>query len=127
MTTYTDDAGNTLDLPKLTLKLSEEMDAVPNQATHREIAKAMYTFVCKVLPADYLKERLDGSSLDDIDIVELRRVYEGIDGAYTDAMDTGRMQEITDRVESMKPMLEAMEKVVSMSNQTQRQGFKRVK
>ena len=128
MTEYIDDEGAALDLPKLTLRLSEEMEAVPNQANLREIAKAMYAFVGKVLPPDYLAERLQGSTIEEIDMVELRRVYEGINSAYTDAMETGRMQDIAERVESMMPMLDAMEKAVNMSNQAQsRQGFKRIK
>lgn len=126
MTAYTDQAGNTLELPKLTLKLSEEMEAVPNQPTMREVAKAMYAFVSKVLPKDYLAGALDGSKLDDVDLVKLRNAYDGINAAYTDALDTGRMQELSERIEAMSPMLEAMEKVVTMSNQS-RQGFKHIK
>lgn len=126
MTTYTDQAGNTLELPKLTLKLSEEMEAVPNQPTHREVAKAMYAFVSKVLPKDYLAGALDGSKLEDVDLVKLRNAYDGISAAYTDALDTSKMQDLTERIEAMTPMLDAMEKVVSMSSQT-RQGFKHVK
>lgn len=126
MTTYTDQAGNALELPKLTLKLSEEMEAVPNQPTMREVAKAMYAFVSKVLPKDYLAGALDGSKLEDIDLVKLRNAYDGINAAYTDALDTSRMQDLSERIEAMSPMLEAMEKVVTMSNQS-RQGFKHIK
>lgn len=126
MTTYTDQAGNALELPKLTLKLSEEMEAVPNQPTMREVAKAMYAFVSKVLPKDYLTGALDGSKLEDIDLVKLRNAYDGINAAYTDALDTSRMQDLSERIEAMSPMLEAMEKVVTMSNQS-RQGFKHIK
>lgn len=128
MTTYTDANGEVLELPKLTLKLSEEMEAVPNQPSLREVAKAMYAFVSKVLPKDYLAAVLDGSTVDDVDLVALRNTYDGINNAYTEATESGKMQDITERMESMMPMLDAMEKVVNMSNQAQsRQGFKRVK
>lgn len=128
MTTYRDNACNEFELPKLTMNLAGEMEAVPAQSGFDATVKAMYSFVQKVLPADYLKEVLDGSKIDDIDIVELRGVYDRINGAYTTALEAGSLQSMTDKLESVAPMLETLEKVTNVDRQiNSRQGFKKVK
>lgn len=128
MTVYRDETGLEFELPKLTLKLAEEMDAVPNQGGIQATAKAMYAFVSKVLPKDYLRGALDGSKVEDIDIVSLRNIYDGVNNAYTTALDDGKIQSMTEKLESVMPMIETMDKVMNLDNQAKsRQGFKRIK
>lgn len=128
MTTYSDDLGNVFELPKLTIALADEMDGVPTKGGFKEVAKAMYDFVKKILPADYLKTELDGTKLDNIDIVKLRGLYDGINTAYTTALEDGRMQGMNEQIENLAPMLEALDKAMELSRQaSSRQGFARVK
>lgn len=128
MTTYSDDLGNTFELPKLTIALAEEMDGVPNKGGFKETAKAMYEFVKKVLPGDYLKAELDGSKLDSIDIVKLRNIYDGINTAYTSALEDGRVQSMNEQMENIAPMLDTLSKAMELNRQaSSRQGFSRVK
>lgn len=128
MTTYSDELGNTFELPKLTIALAEEMDGVPHKGGFKETAKAMYDFVKKILPADYLKTELDGTKLDSIDIVKLRVFYDGINTAYTSALEDGRVQSMNEQIENITPMLEALDKAMELNRQaSSRQGFARVK
>lgn len=128
MTTYSDDLGNTFELPKLTISLAEEMDGVPNKGGFKETTKAMYDFVKKIMPSDYLKAELDGAKLESIDIVKLRNLYDGINTAYTSALEDGRVQSINDQIENITPMLEALDKAMELNRQaSSRQGFARVK
>lgn len=128
MTIYRDESGNEYELPKLTLKLAEEMDSVPSQSNLQATAKAMYAFVSKVLPKDYLANALDGSKIEDVDIVSLRNIYDRINDAYTSAMEYGKLQSMNERIESVAPMIDTMDKVINLDTQAKsRQGFKRVK
>lgn len=128
MTIYRDASGNEYELPKLTLKLAEEMAAVPSQNGVQATAKAMYAFVGKVLPEDYIKDALDGSKLEDVDLVALRNIYDAVDSAYTSAMEDGTIQQMTDRLETVAPMIDTMDKVMNINDKAMtRQGFKKVK
>lgn len=128
MTVYTNELGQEFELPKLTIKLADEMEDVPNKKGFKETAKAMYDFIKKLLPKDYLKGYLDGDNLDNIDIVNLRKLYDGVNAAYTDALGDGQMQNMVEKLEDMAPMLESLEKLVDLNEKASaRQGFTRVK
>lgn len=127
MTVYRDTEGNSFEMPKLTVKLAEEMENVPTGKSFTAISKAMYEFVKKILPDDYLNETLQGDKLDDLDIVALRNVYDNINNAYTDALHAGTYANINKQLEEVAPMLDSVDKMMAIQKQTpSRQGFNRV-
>lgn len=124
MVEYKDAEGNVFELPKMTVGLSESLAKACDGATIRAQAKGMYDFVVSVLPKEYVEEKVGGTKLEDIDLVELRSLYDGIDSAYNDAMNAARMERVAAQMQEAAPILDAMDKV---TNVQARQGFNRVK
>lgn len=124
MVTYRDNEGNEFELPKLTISLSEEMSTAASGKDIKTQSKNIMEFVKKVLPTEYVTERLGSDKVDEIDIVELRNMYDGVDSAYTMALTASKMERIEDQLKSVAPVLESLEKVNRVQS---RQGFNRVK
>lgn len=124
MVTFTDQNGNDFELPKFTISLSEELANAPKGKNVREQTKGIITFLKKVLPEDYVTEQVGGDKLDDVDLVAVRNLYDGVDNAYTMAMTAAQMDRITQQLQDVAPVIESLDKV---NNIQTRQGFKRVK
>lgn len=124
MVTYTDQNGNEFELPKLTISLSEELAKAPQGKNVREQTKGIIAFLKKVLPADYVTEQIGGDKIDDVDLVAVRNMYDGVDNAYTQAMTATQMERVTQQMQDVAPVLENLEKINSVQN---RQGFTRIK
>lgn len=124
MVTYTDQQGNEFELPKLTISLSEELAKAPQGKGIREQTKGIIAFLKKVLPEDYVTEQIGGDKVDDVDLVAVRNMYDGVDGAYTQAMTASQMERIAQQMQGVAPVLENLEKMSSVQS---RQGFSRVR
>lgn len=124
MVEYKDAYGNVFELPKMTVSLSESLEKACEGTTIRAQANGMWRFVNSVLPKEYVEEKVGGSNLDDIDLVELRALYDGIDNAYRLALNSGRMAQVKEQLQEARPVIEAMDKVTTVQT---RQGFKSVK
>lgn len=128
MVEYTDGQGITFELPKLTTKLMAEMSKVTQSGDIVETVKAKYGFVKLCLPAEYLKERLDGSKIDDIDLVELAKVYSDVANAYSAPMFDANTQGVNEQLDRIKPMVDVAQSMASVAaaNKNTRQVFKAI-
>ena len=126
MVEYTDAAGNTFELPKLTTKLMAEMSKVVNSSDIVETVKAKYNFVKSCLPADYLDQVLDGKKVDDIDLVELAKVYSAISNAYSAPMFEANTNATIEQVGKLKEAVDTVNSManITAANKANRQVFK---
>lgn len=124
MVTYTAPDGEQFELPKLTIALQEEMEDAPKGSNTKEQVKSIMAFLKKVLPEEYVTEALGGDKPEEVDLVALRNLYDGVDSAYTMAMTASQMRSINAQMDSVAPVLENIAKVGNLQT---RQGFKRVK
>lgn len=124
MVTYTAPDGEQFELPKLTIALQEEMENAPKASNTKEQVKNIIAFLKNVLPEEYVTEALGGDKPEDVDIVALRNLYDGVDGAYRAALTSAQMERIEAQMSAAMPVLENMGK---LSDIQARQGFRRVK
>lgn len=124
MVIYTDQQGNEFELPKLTISLSEELAKAPQGKNTREQTKGIITFLKKVLPDDYVTEQIGGDKIEEVDLVAVRNMYDGVDNAYTQAMTSSQMERVTQQLQDVAPVLESLDKLSIVQN---RQGFSRIK
>lgn len=124
MVEYTDSQGQAFELPKMTLKLSAEMDKVAAAQGGTERFKAEYEFVKKVLPKEYVDARLDGKRMEDVDLVELSVMYNELNTSYAKPVLEAQMSGANAQIEQMKPMLDAASSVASIAKKPNRQVFR---
>lgn len=124
MVEYTDSQGQAFELPKMTLKLSAEMDKVSAAQGSTERFKAEYEFVKKALPKEYVDARLDGKRMEDVDLVELSVLYNELNTSYTKPVLEAQMSGANAQIEQMKPMLDAASSVASITKKPNRQVFR---
>lgn len=124
MVEYTDSQGQAFELPKMTMKLSAEMDKVSAAQGSTERFKAEYEFVKKALPKEYVDVRLDGKRIDDVDLVALSVLYSEINDTYSRPVIEAQMSSANAQVEQMKPMLDAASSVASITKKQSRQVFR---
>lgn len=124
MVEYTDLQGQAFELPKMTLKLSAEMDKVAAAQGGTERFKAEYEFVKKVLPKEYVDARLDGKRIEDVDLVELSVMYNELNTSYAKPVLEAQMSGANAQIEQMKPMLDAASSVASIAKKPNRQAFR---
>lgn len=128
MVTYRDTKGNVVELPKLTLGISDKMDEVGAAQSNRERYRLQHEFVKEVCGEDYAAQALDGEAIEDIDLVELNVVYVGIVNAYAAPAAKAQAEGIAEQMKALKPMVgaaDAVSKMAVMGNS--RQGFKSVR
>lgn len=128
MVTYRDTNGNPIELPKLTIALSDEMDAVSAAQSNRERYRLQYEFVKEVCGEEYAAQALDGEDIEDIDLVALNVVYVGIVNAYAAPAAKAQAEGIAEQMKALKPVVgaaDAVGKIAVMGNS--RQGFKAVR
>lgn len=128
MVTYRDTEGNAVELPKLTLGISDEMDAVGSAQSNRERYRLQHEFIKEVCGEEYAAQALDGEDIEDIDLVALNVVYVGIVNAYAAPAAKAQAEGIAEQMKALKPMVgaaDAVGKIAVMGNS--RQGFKAVR
>lgn len=124
MVTYTAPDGEQFELPKLTIALQEEMENAPKGSNTKEQVKGIMAFLKKVLPEEYVTEALESDKVEEVDLVALRNLYDGVDGAYSAALTSAQMERIEAQMSAAMPVLENMGK---LSDIQARQGFRRIK
>lgn len=128
MVTYRDTRGNAVELPKLTLGISDKMDEVGAARSNRERYRLQYEFVKEVCGEEYAARALDGEDIDDIDIVELNVAYVGIVNAYAAPAAKAQAEGIAEQMKALKPVVGAADAVGRMAVMgNSRQGFKAVR
>lgn len=128
MVTYRDANGNLIELPKLTIALSDEMDAVSAAQSNRERFRLQHEFVKEVCGEGNAAAMLDGEEIEDIDIVALNVAYVGIVNAYAAPAAKAQADGVADQMKALKPVIgaaDAVGRIAVMGNQ--RQGFKAVR
>ena len=120
---YQSKAG-TIELPKLTMALSEMSDEVEVAEGTRERFGKMYDFLREVVDADALAVILDGDSLDSIDLVALGVTFSGVIDAYAAPLVEEQKRQLNSQLAAARPALDAMGKIQAAQG---RQGFKAVK
>lgn len=128
MVTYRDTKGNAVELPKLTLGISDKMDAVGSAQSNLELYRLQYEFVKEVCGEEYAAQALDGEDIEDIDLVALNVVYVGIVNAYAAPAAKAQAEGIAEQMKALKPMVgaaDAVGRIAVMGNS--RQGFKAVR
>ena len=123
MQTFTDENGNSFELPKLTLALQEKNNAAKGNADFKALVSARYNFLKAVLPSEYLNERLNGKTESTIDVVELSKLYMLVDNAYWSEERQKQIESATAQIEQVKELVNAANSMAKISN---RQGFNRV-
>lgn len=128
MVTYRDTKGNAVELPKLTLGISDKMDEVSAAQSNRERYRLQYEFVKDVCGEEYAAQALGGEGIDDIDLVALNVVYVGIVNSYAAPAAKAQAEGIAEQMNALKPIVgaaDAVGKFAVMGNS--RQGFKAVR
>lgn len=129
MVTYRSaNGGKMIDLPKLTIALSDEMDAVATAQSSRERYRLQHEFVKEVCGDENAAAMLDGEDIEDIDLVALNTTYVGIVNAYAAPVAKVQAEAVADQMKALKPVVgaaDAMSRISVMGNS--RQGFKAVR
>lgn len=118
-------SAGTVELPKLTLKLSDMTDEVERCTDNRERYSLQLDFLREVVPADILAALLDGEELDEIDLVSLTVAYTGVIQAYAAPVIEEQTKSINDQLKAVQPALAAVERVNKAAQS--RQGFAAVR
>lgn len=128
MVTYRDANGNLIELPKLTIALSDEMDAVSAAQSNRERFRLQHEFVKEVCGEGNAAAILDGEEIEDIDLVALNVAYVGIVNAYAAPAAKAQADGVAEQMKALKPVIgaaNAVGRIAVMGNS--RQGFKAVR
>lgn len=128
MVTYRDTKGNAVELPKLTLGISDKIDEVSAAQSNRERYRLQHEFVKDVCGEEYAAQALDGEGIEDIDLVALNVVYVGIVNSYAAPSAKAQAEGIAEQMKALKPVVgaaDAVGKFAVMGNS--RQGFKSVR
>jgi len=128
MVTYRDANGNLIELPKLTIALSDEMDAVSAAQSNRERFRLQHEFVKEVCGEGNAAAMLDGEEIEDIDLVALNVAYVGIVNAYAAPAAKAQADGVAEQMKALKPVIgaaNAVGRIAVMGNN--RQGFKAVR
>lgn len=116
--------SGTIELPKLTMRLSDMTDEVEVAADTRERFKLQLDFLAEVLPAEAIAELLDGDELDSIDLVALGVTYNEVVQAYAAPIIESQAQGLNGQLKAVRPALDALDSIKAAQG---RQGFKAVK
>lgn len=79
--------GESFDLPKKTMAIAQIIDAAHKAKTSTESYKNQYKLVTLCLPAERAAELMDGKSIQEVDLVTLSLLFNGIEDAYTRRTD----------------------------------------
>lgn len=110
--------GHAVELPKLTLALSDKMNVVQAAKPGRACYEAQLSFLREVIGADELADMLDGVTIKDVDLQALQMAYIQVTNAYTQPLIDEQITNMSRVTDELKTITAAM---------GGRQGFKRVK
>lgn len=129
MTIYRDSYGNEIELPKYTIALKEKFEKLSEiEAVSKETLKARYELMKSILSPDYVSEVLDGTTFDEIDVIELDKLFFGVKNAYEVPLQKDQLDSAISQLEEIMPLLEKYERIVANSgSKPTRQGFTRIK
>lgn len=131
--TYRDRHGNAIELPKLTLSLSDRMDEIQAEQVNAVRYEMQLSFLKDVLEPSYVDAELDGTSVEDVDLVMLNILYTAVVNAYTLPVQQAQLEAAKKQIAQAQPMMNtlgSMAQVQQMANGNltrNRQGFKHVK
>lgn len=116
--------AGSIELPKLTLKVSDLTDAVEAAGSTRESYEARLALLQEVIEADTLSELIDGEDLEEVDLVALCVLYEEVVSAYAAPVIEAQGKKLNNSLKAVQPALNAVQQVQAAQS---RQGFKAVK
>ena len=96
-----DVAGKTVELPKMTARLSAMSDKAQKGDGTAQGFRAVYDFLEKTVPADVLAEELDGSRFDDVDLIAMRALYARVLTAYARPVIEAQREQIEAQLSAM--------------------------
>lgn len=106
--------GETYELPKLTLALSEMTDRASAARGARERAELEWSFLDEVLPQGALASEVDGESVDECDVVALEVCYQAVVSAYTLPMVEARSRAAKAQLDLVRQPMEAVSKMAPL-------------
>lgn len=109
------DRSDVYELPKLDMKLWGKIEAVDDADPGKPRFKAMHDFAKACLPADYLEAKLDGKTLETIDLNKLSICVTAIRSAYNREVSEARDEANAEDIERIRDMSEAVRGVVDAS------------
>lgn len=112
-----------VELPKLTLALSQMMDAADREQDGEGRCRLMHAFLAEVF-GEELPGLIDGETVEECDLVELGVLYAGVTNAYAAPVAAEQRKRINSQIESVKPAIEAMARLQEAQS---RQGFRNVR
>lgn len=135
--TYRDANGSVIELPKLTLALSDRMDEIQAETVNAKRYALQLDFLRDVLGSEYVEAELDGTGVDDVDLVSLNILYTAIVNAYTLPVQQAQLEAARKQLQQVQPMLQSVDQMARMqqlatgnaatSATRSRQGFRYVK
>lgn len=127
MVIFKDNDGSKFELPKLTLDISDQMDEVQEAAGNRERYSKQLTLLQNVLPAEYLEEKLDGTTVSEVDLTQLNCLYIGVIQAYSAPVTEAQNRMLSEQMKQIKPAVEAARSINGViKSGAGRQGFGKV-
>ncbi len=116
--------AGTVELPKLTLRLSDMTDEVEACAENRERYGLQLAFLREVIDGETLAGVLDGEELETVDLTELNLLYAAVVNAYAAPVIEEQARSLDSQLKAVQPAINAVER---MSAARSRQGFRSVK
>lgn len=116
--------GGTIELPKLTLRLSDMTDEVEECADNRERYGLQLAFLHEVVDGEELAGLLDGEELEEVDLTELNLLYAAVVNAYAAPIVEEQAKALDTQLKAVQPALSAVERMRAAQS---RQGFRAVK
>lgn len=123
---FIDNYGNEVELPTLTVAINDALNKASKGQNDTAGFNARYEFLKSILSADYLKEVLGGSNINEIDLMALSTLFSQVQLTYTEPMIEQSLKPALKMLEEVAPMLEKMNVIQSNTNNS-RQVFNRVK
>ena len=117
MARWRSSGGETYELPKLTLALSEATARAAAARGARERAELEWAFLSEVLPEGALADEVGGATVEECDVVALEVCYQGVVSAYTLPMHEARARATKAQLDLVRQPLDAVSKmapVISM-------------
>lgn len=114
--TFTDTKGNRHDLPKLTIGMSEEMDAIAKCSDNNERYRRQYDFMGQILSDEELAAELDGDSIETIDLVALNILYVAVVNAYALPVQKAQMDNVRAQLKMVQPAMGALNSISNVAN-----------
>lgn len=125
---YTDDYGNNVELPTLTLALNEKLNEAAKGGNEEKAQRLRYELLKEILGEEYTAEALNGSNVNEIDLIRLSKVFSEVQMAYTLPIIEDSVKPALKMLEDVLPMIEKMERIqANGGGKPNRQGFSRVK